>query len=773
MSDNKLINVFNDRYSIRRLERLLGYPVTTFMNSFHNSSKFLNSFDNPKFGFATLLCSRSDPKRLLLSLYSLLYVNVINKCCIYYSAKYIFDQHKFSNMFKNFDFDNSEITISTCEQIVSQLNQYYIDNRAEIECGGDNQFHVIDKQFYENILLFVFYEDVTLTSSIKINNIYTVIQWFIKAASALYPNMKIIHMKSTENTRAHVGRNMIQILVRKEFPEVNWLNICDDDDMHTSMALLSKQFYTYFYKNEDSTYKCSIINCLGSYETDDICVISMRLFSTLCPYCLNGLLNSFAVQGEDGISYILCHDLNMIANMWQPITYCNYTVASRRYETAPGEVQNFMKFQQYLRMVTAVDPSAAKKLLTLIEPIDTSVNVYGWFANNEKRNMYEVIPVLVSSDMRLNKHETQSLRTISFKMPFRNRNVDLVELVNNNHFEGKFKEDLDSVMLSYKVCACMKEITDDEFKNFVKEVNKVREAIDRITMYDNAKIIKEHTVQYIIDTQFKNIVTLLDINKLKDAIEVAQEHVIYEPDRISQNWGLFNLLKPFKRSHIELKCRKEARDYILDAVINDINEKYGNKYKDICNRHGFSSVGEVVKNYIPNLEESSNINEDYKQKFSLHSKDCAQLNYARHFKENVTETDYHLFNLKYKLRYNFAIPCYAKSLINEKIEVVVNEDGSCNVDLRSIMENKNVVSVTDGDGEGEFNLHDWNLRLYTEIPMTKLKGGKPECKNCIKVTTFFIVMLAIMTVILVIIATIHTYKYIHRQIPVVVNTRNV
>ena len=185
MSDKNLIDVFSKKYSISQLEKRIRYPITNAMTDFHNNPEFLKSFDEPKFGFATLLCSKSDPKKLLYSLYSLLKVNVINKMNSRNYVGYVCEQRKFDDIFKQFDFKNSLITISTCEEIVSRMDQYYIDNRARIEQNGNNEFHEIDKKYYENILLFVFYEDFTLSSpspSIQMN-IYTVIPFRFRVFS--------------------------------------------------------------------------------------------------------------------------------------------------------------------------------------------------------------------------------------------------------------------------------------------------------------------------------------------------------------------------------------------------------------------------------------------------------------------------------------------------------------------------------------------------------------------------------------------------------------
>lgn len=707
------------------MEEDLDYPIKKFITDFRKSETFLQTFENPKFGFITMLCSKSDPGRLLFSLYTLLYMNIL-PTSMNYGTGYFLGWEITVKVLNKYDFEQTLINLETCKNIVNQIRSYY-SNQTRLENYGydynkypENErakILEIDEKCYNDVLLFVFYEDFTDTTEIKIKNIYTVIEWFIEVSSKLYPSMKIIHMKSIENNRVHVGRNMAQILVRNEFPEVDWLKVVDDDDLHSSMAFLVQRFHTFFndpkYPCDSEDYKNVILRTnVPQYKG-----IAANLYNTRCPYCLNGLLNSYAVQGEDGVSLKLYKMCNMVTELVDyqgsyVLSDTSYFMPSSRYEILSDDNrQLIMRFQQYLRMVAAVNPEAAQKLLQTTKSLSSTLNTYGAHSIYEKRNMYEVIPVLVSSDMRNVKLHLQTL-TRKLKM----RNLDYSQMVTDrfSKLSDTDKETITENRNHYKAYSCMKEMP-VEVQNQITEVHEQCESLIEEIRKEGMEI--ETLDEDNIINLFSDYVDTMDENKL---IEAAMEDDT-----------------PQKIDHVVAACLASAFK----------------EYKHIMTKYGFDSTYDFIKTYDPVFDiciEQYGINYVKDKEREIAENLIKPLDDLSKYlyEEEFDGVDYYLFNLNYELKYNFAIPTNAKSKIIDKVKVVVKENGECNTDLNKIMYNKDVVSVIDCDNGEEYCLHDWNLKLFKDVDITKLKGGENGTKQVINFIIWM--MIAVLIVALVI-----------------------
>ena len=370
------------------LDKELGYPLFEYIHKQHLDynfrKRFIETFDNPTFGFITMICSKSDPIKLLLSLYSLLYLD-------FDYAMNIPSQNKILDEIKTIGGD--KLTIVDCYHIARKISHIF-------ESKPPSRY---DKRKTNDVKLFVFREDyVVIEDEDKniIENIYTIIQWFTNESKKLYPEMEVIHMKTYENVRVHVSRNLVHSIVVDSYPEVYWLNTVDDDDIQTSMYSLVRRFKACYSNNKkykddynelvdslktehdvssvkmiyDELYVNHegynfIINC-GNIEDGESNLISRRLCNTRCGGILNMLLNSLATEGEDATSLIYIYKpFYMISNSPKSLKYTRYENPSGRYDINIAETQLIMAFQQYLRMLAYVNEEKYNDALEILKII--------------------------------------------------------------------------------------------------------------------------------------------------------------------------------------------------------------------------------------------------------------------------------------------------------------------------------------------------------------------------------------------------------------------
>jgi len=177
-----------DEYEI---ERDLMFPISSFMLEHivqkGNLEKLINGFKNGKYAQGILICGKSNPEKLKRTFESLLYGYV------------------------------------DCEK-------YY--QLGKVPEG-------FEKSAEELAAVFIL-EDCIPTDSKNdpnLQKIYELIEWFAKELPKGYPNAKLYHFKTTQNSRAHVTRNIFYSFIRKHHPEIELLHLCDDDDIQSSMAI--------------------------------------------------------------------------------------------------------------------------------------------------------------------------------------------------------------------------------------------------------------------------------------------------------------------------------------------------------------------------------------------------------------------------------------------------------------------------------------------------------------------------------------------------------
>ena len=402
------------------LDKVMGYPVNKFLINTHLNdafrNRFIDSFFNPTFAFATVLYSKSDPLRLLISLYTLLHFDIKRL-----HGDDITEQRRIVDMLRKEDFKQKEITLDDCHRVAKQIRDFYETEILNIKGEhGYNTFskyikHITfknDVEFTNEVKLFAFMEDMADIGDdlVNIRNLYTVIGWFIEESHKIFPNSRVYHFKGIQNHRVHVNRSLLMKIIHKRFPEVKWINIVDDDT-HTSIRLLVRQFYNAFANNFALDEYNKYVNKLREIRSNVNTItmkeirkmenpynfiinagkgfngVAARLYNTLCPNNLNMLFNSYCVQGEDALSLKLYErTLNMVHYETEFLAYHEYVLPSNRYETHDNETVRIMLVQHYLRILSAVDYEAAQEFRRRYNPnIPSTSNIHVARYLNEKK----------------------------------------------------------------------------------------------------------------------------------------------------------------------------------------------------------------------------------------------------------------------------------------------------------------------------------------------------------------------------------------------------
>lgn len=850
------------------LDKVMGYPVNKFLMDTHLDDsfrkRFIDSFFHPTFAFATVLYSKSDPLRLLLALYTLLHFDIKHV-----EGWDFTEQESMVAMLKDEDFSKKEITLSDCHRVAEKIRAFYENDILKSYGGRYNKFRKVVKhitfegdEYTNEVKLFAFMEDMADIGNdiVNVRNLYTVIGWFIEESNKIFPNSKVYHFKGIQNHRVHVNRSLLMKLITKKFPEVKWIKVVDDDDTHTSIRLLVKQFYTAFANDEALGRYNNYINKLreirnrvnvGTIEelrkmenpynfiinAGRFNGVSGRLYNTLCPNNINMLFNSYCVQGEDSISLVLYRDtLNMVHVETDTfLSECEYVLPSNRYESNNPESIRIMIVQHYLRILSSIDYDKAQEFRRRYNStLPSTANIHTGLYLNEKKNMYEVLSVLTSEDlkqkwwMKWMKEGTGKADPVVYKAINRSLYYDNDRLYDIVREKSDLKEIFVSVERMNKVLTMFNDIYNGEDEAMKRHVDGFYAFKDEMNVYcDNfqrSRYILKYEKQFYdfihedlrnmcdVDDEIieKHKMELIDIfNELfeeaRKQVKETEEEERREREKIeekrkhdwltekSNKWkeerkgkkmriGPIIRGRPIVRERPLMGGRKTSFPFynihendvkglsshdmysgkhyfskflrVIGKIFYDVFEKEAKKYgvdlfdeviliwastpdtsgkiKIMDKSEMYDKVEEIYDYYYYYKSDGPYYISPFNLKKGLYIK-------PKHFNHNICidkvekVVNYPLFDVKYEINYDFAIPTFARSHIIERKKLIVSKENLPSLELPDIMMSGEYVRVSDsGGGDGEWDdakrkwwsLYDWNEHMYYDESVMKLKGGK-------------------------------------------------
>ena len=481
------------------------------------------------------------------------------------------------------------------------------------------------------------------------------------------------------------------------------------------------------YKKYYDEYLYNFIICCNHTN-----LIASRLCNTLCPEGLNMLLNTFAVQGEDGVSYeSIYQPLGMLSLCPEQLKLTCYLTASIRYEQNSSNIQVFMIYQQYIRMLTYVNKELVDEAIGILEtelckklknnPISS---IYPFHNFHEKRNPYEVIPVLISKDLTeitddLTVFEHKYTRVIrkqimeNIRKEYDKKIPDFIFDDMVDIFEIWFrKQDIESVNTK---------LLNDYIMYLIKMYAILYNRYDGINKYDGL----DEFINSLHNNYRKNI-TKEKINEIVSIFNRPVEKFNNRKEYMTTLAGLIEL------SLMDI-ILKDSDLYVFrdDGGINDID-----------------TMNETFTRESKLIEVNLNTLIDTSLKYELMDIDDVKSD----IKIDSEKGAFYTLNTSYEITYEFALPLPTNSTIVVKDSLIIDNDTKT---IPDIINDIKIVAVKDCDSEEkekEYTLSDWNSMLFIKTNMFKAKGGNNDnYMITFKWLLFILLISAIITIIVCIV----------------------